>query len=84
MEGLIQISDGSLDDVDISHIVQRVNPEKLYLDIKKELPKESKLITHYFNKETNIETNTNSELSVVNQLETKEELHNALHIQGQE
>ena len=37
MEGLIQISDGSLDDVDISDIVQRVNPEKLYLDIKKEL-----------------------------------------------
>ena len=84
MEGLIQISDGSLDDIDMSDIVQRVNPEKLYLDIKKELPKESKLITHYFNKETNIETNTNSELSVVNQLETKEELHNALHIQGQE
>ena len=55
-----------------------------YLDIKKELPKESKLITHYFNKETNIETNTNSESSAVNQLETKEELHNALHIQGQE
>ena len=84
MEGLIQISDGSLDDIDISDIVQRVNPEKLYLDIKKELPKESKLITHYFNKETNIETNTNSELSVVNQLETKEDLHTALHIQGQE
>ena len=84
MEGLIQISDGSLDDVNISDIVQRVNPEKLYLDIKKELPKESKLITHYFNKETNIETNTNPESSVVNQLETKEELHNALHIQGQE
>ena len=84
MEGLIQISDGSLDDIDISDIVQRVNPEKLFLDIKKELPRESKLITHYFNKETNIETNTNSESSVVNQLETKEELHNALHIQGQE
>ena len=45
-EGLVQISDGSLDDVNISDLVKSVNPEKLLLEIKKELPKNSKLLTN--------------------------------------
>ena len=80
VEGLIQISDGSLDDIDIADVVHRVNPEKLFLDIKKELPKGSELFTNYSNKESVYETNDNPESFEVSDLEFKDEIHDDLNL----